>query len=173
MQLLVYSVVCIMPAFDTIHFVRRYRARRLFSTDQLHPHRKKNLFRIATTFYVCGAVRWYFSIFLRCGEVRFCLRQNRTVNSLGISSTRPHLPTTYGRDTASGCFRPAGSAFLHLPTGVKMCGYPALRAVIDRLSPRYLSYVVLLLISVTSVVVVFLCYTPEYNIAVVQIMAYP
>ena len=30
--------------FDTVHVVRRYCcARRFFSTDQLHPHRKKRL----------------------------------------------------------------------------------------------------------------------------------
>ena len=55
---------------DTVYTVRRYGARRFFSTDQLNPHRKKRLFYGLPPYSTvrCGAVRFFaFYGAVRCG----------------------------------------------------------------------------------------------------------
>ena len=71
LQFCVRIIVSIV-AFGTAHMVRRYGARRFFSTDQLNPHRKRRLFYGLPPYSTvrCGSF-FLLSIILRCGAVRF------------------------------------------------------------------------------------------------------
>ena len=68
-----------MVTFDTVRMVRRYGARRFFSTDQLNPHCKKPFYglppystvrRGAVFLFDNPTVRCGSFFFQRCGAVR-------------------------------------------------------------------------------------------------------
>ena len=86
-------IVVYIVTLDTIHTVRRYGARRYFSMDQLHAHRKKRVFDgLPTNSSVrCGAFNKKYSSTRRCGL--FFLESYGAVRCGAVKPhrTAPHL----------------------------------------------------------------------------------